>query len=178
MSILRFSGVLASLVFLISVLISISYNSWFDFNKNAFSDLGGSQAVNPWIFNTGLIISGILVILLALHMILRSRTALEYVGGSYLSIGGIFLSLIGVFPEGTRPHFFISTWFFIQTFLGALIYGIGVMRRDRILAISIAILFILGLLGVFIKWSSIAQLEAYEIALLSIFSALYALRVR
>ncbi|MEM4750470.1 MAG: DUF998 domain-containing protein, partial [Sulfolobales archaeon] len=70
MSILRFSGVLASLVFLISVLISISYNSWFDFNKNAFSDLGGSQAVNPWIFNTGLIISGILVILLALHMIL------------------------------------------------------------------------------------------------------------
>jgi hypothetical membrane protein len=111
-------------------------------------------------------------------MIIVSRDKLGVVAGSYMSVAGIFLSLIAVFPAGTRPHVFVSTWFFIQAFIGALLYGLARVREDKIFSTTIFIIFILAVVGALIKWPSAATLEAYEIILLTIFSILYILRVR
>lgn len=175
---MRFSGLTASVVFWIFTLISISFNSWFDFYRDAFSDLGGSRAFYPWIYNTGLVISSIFIEAFSIHMIIVSRDKLGVVAGSYMSVAGIFLSLIAVFPAGTRPHVFVSTWFFIQAFIGALLYGLARVREDKIFSTTIFIIFILAVVGALIKWPSAATLEAYEIILLTIFSILYILRVR
>jgi hypothetical membrane protein len=115
---------------------------------------------------------------LSIHMIIVSRDKLGVVAGSYMSVAGIFLSLIAVFPAGTRPHVFVSTWFFIQAFIGALLYGLARVREDKIFSTTIFIIFILAVVGALIKWPSAATLEAYEIILLTIFSILYILRVR
>jgi hypothetical membrane protein len=172
----RFSGVAASAVFWIFTLISINLNPWFDFYRDAFSDLGGSRANNPWIYNAGLVVSSIFIELLSIHMISSSRSKLGVVAGSYFSIAGIFLAMIAIFPSGTRPHVFISTWFFIQAFLGAFLYGAAMFREDRSLSIAVFATFVIALAGSITRWPSAASLEAFEIVLLTFFAVLYALR--
>ena len=173
---IRYSGVIASITFWIFTLASININRWFDFFRDAFSDLGGPKASNAWIYNLGLIISSIFLEMLSIHMIYTSRSRIGVVAGSYLSIAGIFLALIAIYPAGTRPHVFVSIWFFIQAFLAALFYGISRLRDDKILSISVLTLFILALAGSMLRWPSAASLEAYEIILLTIFAVIYALR--
>ncbi len=176
---MRLAGVIASAVFWISTLVSIRYNPWFSFYIHAFSDLGGPGANHPWIYNTGLIISALFVALLSMDMVLVSKTRVGIVGGSYLSISSIFLALIGIFPSGTYPHVFVSVWFFIQAFIGFLIFGIGEFRREPIYLTAIAAIFLAGLLGaLLIKWPSAATIEAYEIILLTMAAAVYVARYR
>ncbi|MEM0439865.1 MAG: DUF998 domain-containing protein [Sulfolobales archaeon] len=177
--VMRVSGIIASAVFWIFTFISISRNTWFDFYRDAFSDLGGSRANDPWIYNYGLIVASIFVILLSLDMIMISRTKIGVVGGSYISIAGIFLALIGIFPAGTRPHTFVSTWFFIQAFIGFLIYGLGEFRKYPGYLATIIIIFITALSGaIIIRWPSAATIEAYEIILLTVASLIYVIKHR
>jgi hypothetical membrane protein len=173
---IKYSGIMASIIFWAFTLISISINRWFDFYRDAFSDLGGPRANNAWIYNMGLIISSVFLELMSIHMIYLSRSRVGVVAGSYLSIAGMFLALIAVYPAGTRPHVFISTWFFIQAFLAVLLYGISRLRDDMIFSASILILFTLALLGPILRWPSAASLETYEIILLTIFAAIYVFR--
>lgn len=176
---MRVSGVVASSVFWIFTALSITHNAWFDLYRDAFSDLGGPGAKNPWIYNYGLIVASLFVVLLSLDMILISRTKIGVVGASYISISGVFLALIGIFPAGTRPHTFISTWFFIQAFTGFLIYGLGEFRKDLGYLAIIIVTFMAGLLGaLLIRWPSAATIEAYEIILLTIASLAYAVKHR
>ncbi|MEZ0290433.1 MAG: DUF998 domain-containing protein, partial [Sulfolobales archaeon] len=166
----------ASAVFWIFTLASISVNSWFNLYRDAFSDLGGSRARDPWIYNLGLVTSSIFIELLSIRIVLTARNKLEVVSGSYLSIAGVFLTLIAVYPAGTRPHVFVSTWFFIQAFLGVLLHGIAVISRDRVFSILTIIIFTLALAGALVDWPSAACLETYEILLLTLYTTLYAVR--
>jgi len=174
----RFSGVAASATFWVFTAASIASNPWFDFYRDAFSDLGGPRASSPWIYNLGLVVSSVFLWVLSIHMVYSSRSKLETVAGSYLSIAAVFLALIAIYPAGTRPHVFVSTWFFVQAFLGALIYGVAMLRVAKKLSYSIFTIFALGLAGSLAKWPSAASLEAYEIVLLTAFAILYALRAR
>jgi len=111
-------------------------------------------------------------------MVYSSRSKLETVAGSYFSIAAVFLALIAIYPAGTRPHVFVSTWFFVQAFLGALVYGVAMLWVARKFSYSIFTIFALGLAGSLARWPSAASLEAYEIVLLTAFAILYALRAR
>ncbi len=172
----RYSGVAASAIFWIFTTASISVNKWFNFLRDAFSDLGGPEANYPWIYNLGLVLSSIALMIFSIHMIYYSKSRIGVVAGSYFSVASIFLALIAVFPAGTRPHVFVSTWFFIQAFLESLIYGVSIYRSDKLFAKIIFIIFILGILGALIKWPSASSVESYEIILLTVFAILYALR--
>ena len=177
-SYIKYMGLIASATFWITAAFSIAVNPWFNFLKNAFSDLGGPSAAEPWIYNTGLVIAAVFLGLFSIHVIASSSNKLEVVGGAYLSISAFFLALIGIYPAGTRPHVFVSTWFFIQAFLGFLIYGVGLALsgRDRLGAIYIS-LFLVALIGALaIHWPSAATIEAYEIILLTIGAGLYAFK--
>jgi len=86
----------------------------------------------PWIYNYGLITTGLVIMLYSAYLVYSSRGRLEAVGSGYVFIGGIFLALIGFFPGGTRPHIFVSTYFFVQMGLAILAMGLGTWGRERI----------------------------------------------
>jgi len=169
---LRWSGFVGGLVYWLFVGWSISQNTWFSFWKNALSDLGGSEANSPWIYNLGLIITSIFMFVFSVYLIFNARNKCQVIGGAYLSVSAIFLAFIGIFHEGTKPHVFVSTYFFIQFFIGALIHGLG--SRDRIRVASM-ILFALAVVGSFLHWPSTATLETYEIILVMAFTLILAM---
>jgi len=163
-------GLAAGVLFWAVTYLSIIYNPWFSLTTHAFSDLGGPRASQPGIYNYGLMITGAIASLYALSLIDDAGNKVEVVGGGFMLIAGVFLVLIGVYPSGTRPHTFISTWFFMQADLAIFTWGVGLMleKRRSLGGVSIA----MGLLGptaaMVIPWPSTAVLEAYGIILISI----------
>lgn len=164
----RLTGLTVAVFAWIAVLLSVHYNPWFVFTKHAFSDLGGPGAENPWIFNYGPIITGVLALLHSFALIKGATNKVESVGGAFMFIAGIFLALIGVYPSGTTPHNFVSVWFFVQTDLAITTWGIGLLLRGRKAfgLVSIAMGILGPLVALAIKWPSTAILEAYGIAII------------
>jgi len=171
---LKYSGIAGGIVYWLFVAWSISRNPWFSFFENALSDLGAGGATSPWIYNYGLIITAVFILVFSVYLILSAQNKLGTVGGAYVSISAIFLALIGVFPGGTRPHGFVSVYFFVQFFLGVLVYGAG--SKDRVIRYGSGFLFALAVLGTFLHWPSVALIETYEIALIMVFVALVTTR--
>jgi len=169
---LRYSGIVAGLVYWLFVAWSISRNRWFSFFQNALSDLGDpAKASAPWIYNYGLIVGSAFLLLFSFYLIAASNNRLQTIGGAYISISAIFMALIGVFHEGTGPHVFVSVYFFVQFFVGALLYCLG---GGRMRGLSVT-LFLLAIVGTLVPWPSTALVEAYEIALVMGFTVMMAL---
>ena len=63
--------------------------------------------------------------------------------------------------------------FFVQFFLGMLLYGWGSEKRLRNISLLI---FILAVAGSIINWPSVTLIETYEIVLIMVFALLIALR--
>jgi hypothetical membrane protein len=166
----RFTGILAAIVFLVVIFASKCNNPWFTLTKHAFSDLGGPSAENPWIFNNGLEVTGLLALVYSITLIVESKNKVETVGGAFMFTAAIFLALIGLYPSGTPPHSFISTWFFAQADLAIATWGIGLVLRGRkslgILSTAIGIFGPLSANA--IRWPSTAALEAYGIFLIDV----------
>lgn len=82
-------------------------------------------------------------------------------------VAGIFLSLIGLFPSSTKPHDFISLWFFIQIRLSLLPATLGMVKDRRIIhSLVLWVLIFVGPLGaIFIDWPSVALLEIFGVIL-------------
>ncbi|AHL22284.1 DUF998 domain-containing protein [Thermococcus nautili] len=169
---LAWSGFAGGLVYWLFVAWSVSRNPWFSFWRNALSDLGGARANSPWIYNAGLVVTSFFVLAFAVYLISTALNKAQTVGGAYISVSAIFLALIGIFHEGTKPHVFVSTYFFVQFFLGTLIYGLGSRRNVRVASL---VLFALAVIGAFFKWPSTALLETYEIILVMVFTLVVAL---
>ena len=106
----RFTGLIAAILFWIVSLLSIHYNPWFIFTEHAFSDLGGPEAQKAGIYNGGMIILGVLVLFYSLTLIQDAVNKIETVGGAFTFIAGLFLTFIGIYPSGTQPHNFVSSW--------------------------------------------------------------------
>ncbi|MGB9785959.1 MAG: DUF998 domain-containing protein [Infirmifilum uzonense] len=159
------AGPLAFVAFTLGVLVSASQNTWWSLIRNAFSDLGGPRATDPWIFNWTLIISGILYILYSMGVLAYSRSRLDSFSAGLLFTAGIFLALIGVYPSGTRPHTFVSTWFYIQSLLGISVLGLSfLLQRKRqtgiiLLGLGVSAIPLAYLVHVTVGWPSVAILE-------------------
>jgi len=143
-------------------------DDWFVFTEHAFSDLGGPEARSPWIYNYGLIAAGALLSLFGLGVYMRAGSKLGAAAAAYIILAGVFLALIGVFPSGTRPHAFVSLWFFIQADLGLTLGGAAAYLEGRSIGVAAAILAALGfplagIIEALIGWPSVAVLEAYGV---------------
>ncbi|MEM0092727.1 MAG: DUF998 domain-containing protein [Saccharolobus sp.] len=169
MRILKYFGFLSAILAWIIILVCISLNPWFVFTKNAFSDLGGPMARDPWLYNYGLIASAILAFLYATYLAEANNSKILIVASSFVMIAAIFLALIGIFHEGTYPHQFVSLWFFIQFDIAILVYGIGLLRVKRKWGIYMLTLFIISnIVAGIVKWPSAATIEAYGIIVIDI----------
>ena len=171
---MRYAGLAAAILFWIVSGISISYNSWFNFTKDAFSALGDPDAQNPWIYNYGLIIIGVFILIYSFSLINDATNKLEISGGAFTIVSGLFLIMIGVYHSGTEPHNFVSTWFFIQADIALLAWGIGLLSNEwNNFGKIIIILGVLGSIGaVIIPWPSAAMIEAYGIIIITIWVVL------
>jgi len=117
-------GILASIVVFSSVLAAISQSPWFSWTANALSDLGVSGAAS--IFNSGLIVGGILMMVFAAGLLVVRKGALERAGAALLFIGAIALSGIGVFTEAAGDiHYYVAVAFFGISSLSLILIGSG-----------------------------------------------------
>ena len=147
--------------------------------KNALSDFGSPEFTKYYlVYNVGLGILAIIIWLMSLGIVASARNKVQVFGGAFWFVAGIFLALIGYYHEGTYPHVFVSTWFFVQGALAISIMGIGSYAdhdlKASVLQLIIAILMPLGVM--LVRFPSAATVEIYEIALMDawlIFFLLY-----
>ena len=172
---LRYTGFAAAVGGWLVILASIARNGWFVFTENAFSDLGHPQANDPWLFNYGMMLNGLLIILFGVYLVYVSFNKIGTIGGGFMMITGVFLILIGVFDEGSKNHFFVSVWFFTQGALTVLTWGLALMRNPRwgrYGAVFLGVSVIGSLVTLFVPWPSTAVAEAWGILLLDVWMLL------
>ncbi|MGC9189640.1 MAG: DUF998 domain-containing protein [Conexivisphaera sp.] len=161
----------------ITIALSAARNPWFSVTRNAFSDLGGPRAADPWIYNAGMIATAALLIAFSVYLLWSSGNRVESMGASFAVVGGIFLAMIGIFHEGTYPHVFVSTWFFAQMDMAIALWGAGSMISRRMdvgfLSLTLAVGAPIG--AMLVRWPSTALLEAYGIAVIDIWALAVAL---
>lgn len=100
----------------------------FSWSSNALSDLGVGQVAN--IFNYSLILVGILNFIFAIGFVKAyAKSALFYLGGILLILGGGSLSLVGVFTEAYGVlHLFVSLGYFVLFPIAMILVGLAFMR--------------------------------------------------
>lgn len=141
------SGIIASTLPLIMIFASTLLEKSFSWNKNALSDIGVSQTA--WLFNTALIIGGLLNLLFAVGL----RTYLEKtrwlkIGVSLLIVSGISLALVGVFTENYNViHVLVALGYLLLAPVGIICIG-RVEKSKQFGKISLA-LGITALLAIF-----------------------------
>jgi hypothetical membrane protein len=156
------------------ILVSAWVNSpWWVWTGSALSFLGSPGATDPWIYDyVGMVPVGILVAVFSLYLFQASRNRVQKLGSAFLFLGGVLLVLVGIFHETNggpgyeNLHVLFSGWFFLQLFLTALTWGIGLAweGRHRLaqLGATMAALSI-GAVVVFIILSLLAHFSKYDL---------------
>ncbi len=141
-----YAGILAPIVAFCGIGAAVYVNrSWWRLTDNAISDLGKLGLPHNWILNSSLIVTAVLGIYYSTGLLERSRNGVER-AGVWIFVGGLmFLAAIGLFPEGTSPHYYVSWAFFITAGLGLLTSGIGALSSgDRAFGWFSVVLFLIG----------------------------------
>ena len=170
------SGFSAILAAWLTIVISIIKNPWFRITRNALSDLGGGNMIlnfhpaptDPYIYNVGLMITGILIALFSIGIIINSRNKIETTGASFFIIGGLFLALIGIYHEGTYPHDFVSIWFFIIASISYATIGTSFLfTQFKKTGVLLLIIFIVSwAIFIAVPWQSVAEDEIFGIIII------------
>lgn len=163
---LVYSGVLAIVLAWIVIVVSWSLNrDWFSYSEGAFSDLGSRRSCCPEVFNYGLIIVGFLFSIYGVGIVSSARSKAGVVGGSYVSLAGVFLALVGVYPEETEPHGCVAVMFFLLAYAGLILALLEAARSSRLAVIALAVMVASIVVGVVVGatagWPSVAVLETY-----------------
>ncbi len=120
-----FSGLVSVFIFSLFLVVSIYLHRDFTLIKNSISDLGKLGAKYAYIFNGGMILSGIFFFLFSISLILfYLNRPIKYSAGVLLLISSIFLILIGLFPKGTSFHNPFAVIYYNLAMVGIFVYGI------------------------------------------------------
>lgn len=141
-------AVIGPMIALLSIWICVMVSPWFTWRNNAISDFG-VHSVAP-LFNTSLIVCGIMCAIFALGVILRFRSIVGKIGMAVFFLACISLVGIGVFHENLRPyHFIFSVAFFVLLLIATLILGplFLLKRNTRCLGIGAILVTVLGMFG-------------------------------
>ncbi len=171
------------LVFFGAVLISIVLNPWFDYRTHALSDLGSIGANQAWIFNLGLILTGILGIIFAIRILIRLPKPMDIFGYGMLT-GAIFYIFVGIFPDNSRFYIIPNklTFHLFFTLTGSLIVSIFILlygiywtwnREWRKKGITLLVVgFSLPLLAIFFGPPGLATIELVFTSIILLWSYL------
>ena len=134
-------GVIAPVIFFVSIQIAIFDAPWFEWTQNALSELG-VQGTSALFFNNGLVLVGILFLIFSLGL---SRILSRKIGAYLLGFSSLALMGVGLFPLTLfEAHYISSAVFFLFLMLAILMIGLTLKQNqfDKKLGI-IAILFAL-----------------------------------
>jgi hypothetical membrane protein len=123
-----------------SAIASYPAFSWMD---NALSDLGVVEGITALLFNSGLLIGGVLCFVFAtgLFIFLKKHIAGK-IGTFVFVLGSLSLFAIGVFPENVRPtHYIVSVMFFMLLPIAMLIIAAAfwLMHKVRMAAFMLLV---------------------------------------
>ena len=123
-----------------SAVASYSEFSWVD---NALSDLGVVEGVTALLFNSGLLIGGVLCFIFAtgLFVFLKERTVGK-IGAFTFALASLALFAIGVFPENVHPvHYLVSVTFFVLLPVSMLVIvgAFWLMRQVRMASFTLLV---------------------------------------
>ncbi len=137
--------------------------------RDALSSFGDpSFSQYPWVYNVGLGIIAVLIFFMSIGIVALANNKIHVFGGAFWFVAGMFLALIGYYHGGTYPHNFVSTWFFIQAAFAIYIMGLGayVSKDFKSAIVSIALVILMALGSIFVRFPSAATIEIFEIVLL------------
>ncbi len=122
-------GVVAPVFTLGLILAAVAISPWFSWQNDALSDLGVSPVA--WVFNTALIVGGVLHVGLALGVgQWAGPGGLARLGSGILLVAAVLLALIGVIPEDrVVPHVAVAVGYFLLTPVSYLLLGSALWRR-------------------------------------------------
>ena len=130
-------GFFAPLIALATITISILLAPGFDWFLNALSDLGNYtyffsspyKLISVIVFNSGLIVTGILMLLYAIWFFKWTKDIPTKIGIVPLFISLLFLISIGILSENFGEiHYWVSVGFFLTFPFSMWIIGIGWLR--------------------------------------------------
>jgi hypothetical membrane protein len=109
-----FCGILTPIAAFTFILLAIVSYPQFSWTGNALSDLGVQEGVIAILFNSGLIIGGILALVFVSGLFVLQKTMLGRIGVLIFVFAALALMAIGVFPENAEPtHYYVSVAFFL-----------------------------------------------------------------
>jgi hypothetical membrane protein len=141
-----FCGVVGPIISLSLVLAAVLCAPWFSWTGNYLSDLGANRDAVAVLFNSGVIVGGVLTVIFAIGLkgTLPGLTQ-GGVGAIALILGAIALCCVGIFPETAGViHVYVSAFYFALVIIALLLIGFAMMREpsERNLGLFI---FITGL---------------------------------
>ena len=142
------SGVMAVIIFsLLWFMAAVDDPSWI-FSETMLSTLGVSVSGDAALFfNVGCIVSGLLIMVSGMGMAILTKK--EYsAAGVAIAFGGLFLTLVGLFPEDLETmHNFVTGTMFLLFIIGMILMTIGDWKEDRALFGGLAMMFLAVILG-------------------------------
>jgi len=144
-----FFGIITPLIAFACIIAATALASSFSWTDNALSDLGVMPEPTATLFNTSLIISGILTILFATGLYLSfEKSALGRFGAMIFSLCAVALTSIGVFTENMRPmHVYASVAFFalfpVSMFVFATSFFLLAKPKKTVFTLAVALFAVL-----------------------------------
>jgi len=160
-----FYGVVGPLIILAFILVAISQSSWFSWTENSLSDLGASRDAAAALFNSGLIIGGVLITLfgIGLKATMPGLTR-GSVGAIAVILGGLALCSAGIFTNRSGMdkvvHLYTSGLLFALFIVALLLIGSAMMQdpEDRNLGLFVfKMALLVGIVGVALLAGQLAQ---------------------
>lgn len=145
-------GILGPLIGLSSIFISICLHPWFSLTENAISDLGALNIKYNYILNYGLVTTGVLGFIYFLGLSNYIENWIWRLGIAITLLADIFLILIGVFPEGTPPHYPVSIGFFSIFAIALFTSSTALILKKNMIG---WIFFIIDVIGVILGYLSL-----------------------
>lgn len=125
------SGVAGALIGFATILAATALSPTFSWAGNALSDLGAPGAANPWLFNWGLVASGVVALPFGLAVWDGAEHALQRVGAVVAALGFACLALVGLYPSGTDLHTPAAVAYFTLFTFAMWLHGSGTVLAGR-----------------------------------------------
>ncbi len=151
-------GILAIIVFIVSMGIAASMDAGWILGSDTFSELGISDTDAKIFFNYGLMITGALLALFGVGNLLFMKGAGYNIGGVLFIAAGIFLALVGLYPMDTDYHMTMVTCFAITGLLALIFSAIGGWLAEQKVLSGFSIIFVMIVVGSY-YFETLAELE-------------------
>ncbi len=139
------AGVLGPVIGFAGIFISVALSPWFNWLDNALSDLGHPLSPVFWLFNSTLVIAGLISLIFVGHLVkeaVKERSIIGTLGSLMLFISFILLMGVGLVNETIKPyHTTIALGFFLALIFSSIIYGIHLIMTPSRRVIGIVALF-------------------------------------